>query len=223
MYIPTPDDEVQITRKMYGIDCKFSVRKKKKLTLLDKIKKLLKITDEWIDYEYNRTFYTSDSDFELHDYNMIPSECNLETIEIKYNIKNKLWEVAKSLSKNFIKDEFTIHGVMYGKGVHRFYTYDLDETQFAGTAVFVSKNYESPDASKLIFDNLLNLPHVEILHTGEWNEDIQNSFVYDNFLETTEKKIPHAGVVVKHVSGDISKVATIWNPDFRLWIGRKSI
>jgi hypothetical protein len=220
MYIPTPDDEVQITRKMYGMDCFFQIKKKIKLSFLDRLKKLFKIADEWIDYEYAYSYIYSESDSELKDYQMNPSYRNLKFIEDKYNMESVLWDTVKSLSRDFIGDEFTIYGVIFGKNAHKIYNYDMDTIEFSGTDVFVSKNLESPDAAKLIFDNLLKLPHVEILHTGEWNEELQNSFIYDNYIETTEKRIPHPGVVVKHVSGDREKVVTIYNPDFKLWIKR---
>lgn len=217
----TPDDEVQITRKMYGMDCLFQITKKKKLSIVDRLKKLFNMADEWIDYEYSISYVYSESDSELFDFSMNPSYRNLLFVEKNYDIQNKIWQAVKSLGKNFIQDGFTFYGTIYGKNVHKYYTYDLDTIEFVGTDVFVHKNFESPDASKLIFDNLLKLPHVEILHTGEWNEELQKSFIYDNYLENTEKKIPHAGIIVKHVSGDRDKIQTIYNPDFKIWIGKR--
>jgi len=219
----TPDDEVQITRKMYGMDCFFQIKKKKKLSIFEKLKKFFNKADEWMEYQYLYSYVYSDVDAQLQDYDMNPSYRNMKFIEEKYNMEKVLWGVVKSLGKNFIGDEFTIYGVIFGKNVHKIYNYDMDTIEFLGTDVFVNKNFESPDASKLIFDTLLNLPHVEILHTGEWDGELQDSFIYDNYVETTEKRIPHAGVVIKHVSGDKNKMTTIYNPDFKLWIGRKNL
>jgi len=213
MYNPTPDDEVQITRKICGRDCLFSIRKKKRLSLLDKIKKTFKLADEWIDYEYYSAYYQSIENAESPtDMYHISADSKLKKVDNKLNIKNTLWNAVRSLGKNFIKEEFTIYGVVYGKDICDVYTYGENEIAFYGTDVFKEKNFESPDASKLIFDQILNIPHIEILHTGEWSEEIHREFLYNNYIEGTS--IPHLGIMIKHVSGDKEKVRTFYNPDY---------
>lgn len=216
MYTPTIDDEVQISRKIYGLDVIFGIVKKKKLSLLDKIKKILGVSDSWIEYEY---IYGIRDNSDFFDSGLNTNKNLLCHVDKKLGIKTKLWKTVKGLTVNHIKDGFTIHGVVYGKGVHNTYTYGLDDIQFIGTDIFEDKNYIAPDAVKLIFDTLLELPHVEIFNTGEWNEDIQNEYTFNNYIENNDKKIPHAGVVVKHVSGDREKVTTIYNPEFLQFIG----
>jgi hypothetical protein len=39
--------------------------------------------------------------------------------------------------------------------------------------------------------------------------------VFNNFI--AESKVPHEGVVVKHISGDRSKVAKVINPDYLIY------
>jgi hypothetical protein len=220
MYNPTPDDEVQITQKIFGKDCIFSIRKKKRLSIIDKIKKMLKLADDWIEYEFYSSYYEWDfENLPLH-YYVSSDDCHLKIVQDKYHIEDLLWKTVKNLGKDFIKDKFAIYGVIFGKGIHKSYNYNLNEIQFLGTDVFKDKNFESPDAAKLIFDDILDLPHVEILHTGEWNQEIHNEYLYNGVIENTN--IPCAGIVVKHVSGDKEKVATFYNPKFLIYIGKES-
>lgn len=217
MFNPTPDDEVQITRKMYGFNCYFGIVKKKKLSILDKIKKFLKIADEWIDYKYIYGICESD---DFYDSKLNHNDEFLEFVENKYDIRNKLWDSVKGLSKNHIQDGFTIYGTIYGKDIHSSYNYNLDTIEFVGTGIFEHKNYIAPDAVKLIFDTILDLPHIEILHTGEWNKDIQDNYLYKNYVDNTNETMPHAGLIIRHVSGDPEKVRTIYNPEFMIFIGK---
>ena len=59
------------------------------------------------------------------------------------------------------------------------------------------------------------LPHVEVLYEGFWSQDIQDDFVFKNFIEGT--KVPHEGIVIKHVSGERQKVAKVINPDYLIY------
>ena len=220
MYTPTPDDEVQITRKMYGFNCYFGIVKKDKLSILDKIKKFLGFADEWIEYKYVYDIYDNGN---FYDSKLIYNPDLLEFIDNKYDIRTKLWNTVKGLSKNHIQDGFTIYGVAYGNGIHSIYNYNLDNIEFVGTDIFEHKNYVAPDLVKMIFDTVLDLPHVEIFHTGEWNKEIQDEYVYNNYIENTNDTIPHAGVIIKHVSGDREKICTIYNPEFMVFIGRNDL
>jgi hypothetical protein len=217
MYTPTPDDEVQITRKMYGFNCYFGIIKKEKLSFFDKIRKIFGFADDWIDYKYVCDIYDNGN---FYDSKMMYSSEFLEFIENKYDIRNILWNTVKGLSKNHIKDGFTMYGVAYGKGIHSMYTYNLDTIEFVGTDIFENKNYIAPDLVKMIFDTVLDLPHVEIFHTGEWNKEVQDEYVYNNYVENTNETLPHAGVVIKHVSGNRDKICTIYNPEFIIFLGK---
>ena len=48
----TGEDEVQITRKMHGTNARYGIVRKLKLSLWDRVKKFLRLADEWIEYEY---------------------------------------------------------------------------------------------------------------------------------------------------------------------------
>ncbi|MGE9120735.1 hypothetical protein, partial [Escherichia coli] len=48
----TEEDWVQITRKIHGTNARFGIVKKNKLSIWDKIKKVFKLADNWIDYEF---------------------------------------------------------------------------------------------------------------------------------------------------------------------------
>ena len=220
MYTPTPDDEVQIARKMYGFNCYFGIVKKHRLSFLDRVKKFLKIADKWIEYKYVYDIYDNDN---FYDSKLNYNIDLFEFIENKYDIKNKLWNTVKGLSKNHIKDGFTIYGVVYGKDIHASYDYNLDTLEFVGTDIFENKNYVAPDLVKMIFDTILDLPHVEIFNTGEWNQEVQDQYLYNNYIDNTNNTLPHAGVVIKHVSGDRSKILTIYNPEFMVFIGRNDL
>jgi hypothetical protein len=61
----------------------------------------------------------------------------------------------------------------------------------------------------------VDLPHVHILYEGLWSQKIQDMFVFNNFIEGT--KVPHEGIVIKHVSGQREKVAKVINPDYLIY------
>jgi hypothetical protein len=214
MYTPTIDDEVQITRKIYGLNVMFGIVKKKKLSLIDKIKKFFGKADAWIDYEYVSGIYYDNDLFNLGFKKIHIDHSIVHKVEQKYNIKNKLRNVVKSLTINHIQDGFTIYGVIYGKEIDSVYHYGVEDVEFVGTDIFEDKQFIAPDAVKLIFDNLLELPHIEIINTGEWNQEIQDNNVYDCYFEQGNVKFPHIGVTVKHVSGDREKITSVFNPDF---------
>jgi hypothetical protein len=54
-----------------------------------------------------------------------------------------------------------------------------------------------------------------LLYQGSWNKEIQDSFVFDNFIEGT--KVPHEGIVVKSVTGDRRKVSKCINPGYLIY------
>ena len=69
-----------------------------------------------------------------------------------------------------------------------------------------------------IYENLSDrevLKLVDLLHTGNWSKEIQDSFVFNNFIEGT--KVPHEGVVVKCLSGNRQKVGKVINPDYLIY------
>lgn len=212
------EDDVQITRKIHGTNARYGIVKKNKLSLLDKIKKFFRISDKWVDYEFvvgshnvekgsdSQGYYDTNVWYEIAD---------------KYDIKKKLWDYVKVHGHRNLGSGIVLYGEIYGKGIQKGYEYGLDEIKFAGFDVMLDGNYLSCAFSKAIIEHILKLPHVEILYFGKWSQEVQDSFVFDNFIEGT--KVPHEGVVVKHVSGERSKVSKVINPDYLLYGEKNNI
>ena len=70
-------------------------------------------------------------------------------------------------------------------------------------------------SASTVIKTQLGLPHVEVLYNGVWSQEIQDKFTFNNFIEGT--KVPHEGIVVKHISGERNKVAKVINPDYLIY------
>jgi hypothetical protein len=208
----TEEDEVQITRKMHGTNARYGIIKKTKLSFWDKVKKFFGLANEWIDYEY---VYGSHNVQKGSDTNGFYSTDVWRTIDERYDIKAKLWEVAKSMTIEDLGSGLVLYGEIYGAGIQKNYEYGLKDIQFEGFDVTVNGKYLSTEATEILIERLLELPHVEVLYKGNWYQEIQDSFVFNNFIEGT--KVPHEGVVVKHISGDRKKVAKVINNDYLIY------
>ena len=66
-----------------------------------------------------------------------------------------------------------------------------------------------------MIQDMLGLEYVPTLYYGNWSQAIQDSFVFNNFIEGT--KVPHEGIVIKAIDGNRHKVAKVINPDYRLY------
>jgi hypothetical protein len=66
-----------------------------------------------------------------------------------------------------------------------------------------------------MIEDILNLPHVPELYVGNWSQEIQDRYTFNNSIEGT--KVPHEGIVIKHVSGARNKVYKCINPDYLIW------
>jgi RNA ligase (TIGR02306 family) len=208
----TEDDLVEITRKIHGTNARYGIVKKNKLSLWDKVKKFLRLADKWIEYEFvvgsHNVEKGSDSNG-FYDTNV------WYEIEKKYNIKQKLWEYVKSRSIEQIGDGITLYGEIYGAGIQKGYEYGLNEIKFVGFDVKENGEYLSTyNAWKVIFKEL-RLPYVEILHVGDWSQEVQDKFVFNNFIGGT--KVPHEGIVIKHHTGERQKIAKVINPDYLIY------
>jgi RNA ligase (TIGR02306 family) len=208
----TPEDFVQITRKIHGTNSRYAIIKKSKLSFWDKVKKFLRIANEWIDYEY---IYGSHNVEKGSDSQGFYSEDVWKTVAEKYDIKNKLWEEAKRQGSD-IGEGLILYGEIYGAGIQgKGYNYNLNTVEFAAFDIKIKGKYCATGVTEVITQDLLQLPHVEVLYTGKWNQEIQDSFVFNNFIEGT--KTPHEGIVIKHVSGNRQKVAKCINPDYLIF------
>ena len=217
MFIDT--DLVQITRKLHGTNARYGIVKKTKLSLWDKIKKFLWLADEWIDYEF---VYGSHNVEKGSDSQGFYDTDVWRTVADKYDIKNKLWAFVKNHKPSEIGNGVVVYGEVYGPGIQKNYDYGLKELEFAGFDIMWDGNYLSVEetwytmtGNKGSFIGGVDLPHVPILYTGPWSQEIQDVFTFNNFIEGT--KVPHEGIVIKHVSGDRHKVAKVINPDYLIY------
>ncbi len=209
----TEEDTIEITRKIHGTNARYGIVKKIKLSLWDKIKRFVGLADKWIEYEFvvgsHNVEKGSDSNG-FYDTNV------WYEIEKKYNIKQKLWDYVKDdAMEPEIGDGITLYGEIYGAGIQKNYEYGLKDIEFVGFDVKENGEYLSPINSKLLIDDILELPYVEILHFGNWSQEVQDKFVFNNFIEGT--KVPHEGIVIKYHTGERQKVAKVINPDYLIY------
>jgi hypothetical protein len=214
----TNDDMVEITRKIHGTNARYGIVKKNKLSFFDKVKKFFGFADKWIDYEFvvgsHNVEKGSDSNG-FYDTNV------WYEIEKKYNIKQKLWDYAKSVRVEHIGDGITLYGEIYGAGIQKGYDYGLKEIEFVGFDVKENGEYLSTyDAWKVILKQL-ELPYVHILHYGNWSQELQDSFVFNNFIAGT--KVPHEGIVIKYHTGAREKIAKVINPDYLIFAEKHNV
>jgi RNA ligase (TIGR02306 family) len=205
-------DIVEITRKIHGTNARYGIVKKRKLSIWDKVKRFF--GNEWVDYEFvygshnvekgsdSQGFYDTDVWREVAD---------------KYQIKDKLWHLAKVLgSVQDIGSGIIIYEEVYGPGIQKNYDYGLKELEFAMFDISINGEYQRAETAKTYADSpQLNLPYVPVLHYGFWSQEIQDKFTFNNFIEGT--KVPHEGIVIKHVSGKREKVAKVINPDYLIY------
>ena len=208
----TSEDLVEITRKVHGTNARYGIVKKGKLSFWDKVIKFFRIANEWIDYEY---IYGSHNCEKGSDSQGFYSTDVWRTIAEAYGIKERLWNQAKKYSAGDLGSGLVLYGEIYGAGIQKNYEYGLDNIKFVGFDITVDGKYLAPETTHLVTSRDLELPHVEVLYEGKWNQEIQDSFVFNNFIEGT--KTPHEGIVIKHISGDRKKVAKVINPEYLIY------
>jgi RNA ligase (TIGR02306 family) len=213
----TEEDTVEITRKIHGTNARYGIVKKTKLSIWDRLKislaKKIKPEWKWAEYEFvvgsHNVEKGSDSNG-FYDTNVWYEIAN------RYDIKNKLWGYVKSVAMTpEIGDGITIYGEIYGAGIQKGYDYGLEDIKFAGFDVKEDNQYLSPINAKLLIKDILQLPYVEILHFGNWSQEVQDKFVFKNMIEGT--KVPHEGIVIKYHTGERNKVAKVINPDYLIY------
>lgn len=208
----TQEDEVQITRKLHGTNARYGIVKKSKLTLWDKVKKFFRVADEWVDYEY---IYGSHNCEKGSDSQGFYSTDVWRTIAETYGIKERLWKQAKKYSAEDLGSGLVLYGEIYGAGIQKNYEYGLTDIKFAAFDITINGEYCKPEVTEVIAQDIFLLPHVEVLYEGLWSQEVQDCYVFNNFIEGT--KVPHEGIVIKHVSGERNKVAKVINPDYLIY------
>ena len=208
----TKEDIVQITRKLHGTNARYGIVKKAKLSFKDRVKKFFRLADKLVGYEY---VYGSHNVEKGSDSQGFYSTDVWRTIADKYDIKNKLRKHALHLLDcNELGSGIVIYGEIYGAGIQKNYDYGLLDIEFAGFDVVVSGKYDSVVMADWMLSQL-DLPIVETLYVGNWSQEVQDQFVFNNFIEGT--KVPHEGIVIKHVSGERNRIAKVINPDYLIY------
>jgi RNA ligase (TIGR02306 family) len=204
----TEKDEVEITRKIHGTNARYGIVKKNKLSILDRIKKFF--GNKWAEYEFvvgsHNVEKGSDSQG-FYDTNV------WYEIEKKYSIKQRLWDYVKR--NPTIGNGITLYGEIYGAGIQKGYDYGLKEIEFVGFDVKYNGEYLNTFDSKKVIKNGLGLPYVEVLYFGNWSQEMQDRYVFNNFIPNT--KVPEEGIVIKDYTGAREKVAKVINPDYLIY------
>ena len=203
----TEEDEVTITRKLHGTNARYGIVRKKKLSLMDLVRKFF--GNKWVQFEY---VYGSHNVEKGSDSQGFYSTDVWRTIADEYKIKDKLWSYVKEyFTPERLGSGIIIYGEIYGHGIQKNYDYGLKDIKFAGFDVEIDGNYRGFNTERGIFQTL-DLPTVEVLYRGNWSKEEQDKYVFNNFIEGP--KVPHEGVVVKCVSGNRHKVAKVINPEY---------
>jgi len=209
----TEKDNVQITLKLHGTNARYGIVKKTKLSLIDKVKKFFRLADKWIDYEFVVGSHNVEKGSDSQGY----YDTNVwYDIADKYKLKEKLWHYVKvRASVDKIEAGVVIYGEIYGPGIQKNYDYGLKELEFAVFDVTWNNEYENAIRTEHVVKNALMLPHVPVLYTGCWSQGVQDKYVFNNVIEGT--KVPHEGIVIKHVSGKRQNIAKAINPDYLIY------
>lgn len=222
----TEEDEVQITRKLHGTNFRAGIVRKVELSLYDRVRLFLNSklglggdSWKWCGYEFYIGSHNVVKDIQPLNSSVGKgsSKSNFystdvwSTIAEKYDIKNKLWQETKRQGSD-LGEGLILYGEIYGAGIQKNYTYGLEDIQFATFDIKINGEYLATEVTEIITQDLLQLPHVEVLYEGLWNQEVQDKFTFNNFIEGT--KTPHEGIVIKHISGDRKKVAKVINPEY---------
>lgn len=204
------NDEVVITRKLHGTNARYGIVKKRKLSIFDRVKLLF--GNKWARFEYVMGSHNVEKGSDSQGFY---DENVWEKCAFKYDMREVLWQHVKDTYRPDELDKgFIIYGEIYGAGIQKNYDYGLDTIKFAGFDVEVDGVYESYDKEVVHF-KCLNLPQVDMLYRGLWCKDIQDKYVFDNFI--LGGKVPHEGVVVKGVGGERNKISKVINPSYLIY------
>jgi RNA ligase (TIGR02306 family) len=212
-------DLVQITRKIHGSNARYGIVRKNKFTFWDKVKKFLRLTNEWSGYEFVVGSHNVEKGSDSQGY----YDTNIwYDIDKKYLIKERLWNYVRlQMSPEKIGSGVILYGEIFGAGVQKNYDYGLKSIEFVGFDFVVNGVYQAPEDAKHILLGGLGLPHVEELYVGPWSQDIQDKYVFNNFIPGT--KVPHEGVVVKARTGERQKIAKVINPDYLIYVEKNDV
>ena len=213
----TKEDRVQITRKLHGTNARYGIVKKHKLSFKDRVLKFFGLADKWVDYEY---VYGSHNVEKGSDSQGFYSTDVWRTAAEKYNIETELWNYVKFWTPESIGKGIVLYGEVYGAGIQSNYDYGLKDIKFALFDVMEDGKYLDTEETESM-SLMLSLEHVRVLYNGPWNQEVQDEYVFNNFIEGS--KIPHEGVVIKHISGERGRIAKVINPDYLIYAEKKDV
>jgi RNA ligase (TIGR02306 family) len=203
------DDVVEVSRKIHGTNARYGIVRKRKLSIWDKVKRFF--GDKWVDYEY---VYGSHNVEKGSDSQGFYDTDVWKTIAEKYNIRQNLWDLFKSLQDVYeIGSGIVIYGEIYGPGIQKNYDYGLNEIEYAGFDVTVNGEY-TPCNTSFMIHNQMGLKYVPVLAVDNWSQELQERYMFDKIEGT---KVPHEGVVIKSINGNRHKVAKIINPEYLIY------
>lgn len=206
----TEEDEVEISRKIHGTNARYGVVKKKKISLWDRVRKFF--GNEWVEYEFVYGSHNVEKGSDSQGY--YGTDVWKEVAD-KYNIKENLWALFRNYKElGYVEEGIIIYGEIFGPGIQKNYDYGLTELKYNGFDVQIDGEYCDVKGSFML-QTMLGLDYVPVLYYGKWSQEIQDSFVFNNFIEGT--KVPHEGVVIKHISGNRHKVGKVINPDYLIY------
>ena len=206
----TEEDEVEISRKIHGTNARYGVVKKKKISLWDRVRKFF--GNEWVEYEFVYGSHNVEKGSDSQGY--YGTDVWKEVAD-KYNIKENLWTLFRNYKElGYVKEGIIIYGEIFGPGIQKNYDYGLTELKYNGFDVQIDGEYCDVKSSFML-QSMLGLDYVPVLYYGKWSQEVQDSFVFNNYIEGT--KVPHEGVVIKHISGNRHKVAKVINPDYLIY------
>lgn len=206
----TENDLVEITRKIHGANARYGIVKKSKLSIWDRVKKFF--GNEWVEYEY---VYGSHNVEKGSDSQGFYDTDVWATIAEKLDIKAKLWELAKGYGTKEIGEGIILYGEIFGAGIQKNYDYGLTDIEFNGFDVKWNGEYMTTYDAWIIITHELTLPYVPILHYGDWSQEVQDQYTFNNYIE--DSKVPHEGIVIKYFTGERNKVAKVINPDYLIY------
>jgi hypothetical protein len=97
----------------------------------------------------------------------------------------------------------------------------LKDIEFVGFDVKQNGEYLSTEVVNTLIEDVLDLPYVEILYKGNWSQEVQDKFVFNNNIKDT--KVPEEGIVIKYYTGERNKVAKVINPDYLIFAEKHNV
>ena len=204
------NDLVEITRKIHGTNARYGIVKKNKISIWDKVKRFF--GNEWVEYEYVYGSHNVEKGSDSQGFYDTDVWANIAN---KFDIKKKLWALAKEYGTEDIGEGIILYGEIYGAGIQKNYDYGLTEIDFNGFDVKIDGEYQTTFNAWKIIDSWLGLSYVPLLYYGEWSQEIQDKYTFKNYIG--DSKVPHEGIVIKYFTGERNKVAKVINPDYLIY------